>query len=75
MAKKKTYFNPKNDKTISTIIEDIEVYDIAVRFEKGNFKTSDCLVEGKKVLILNKSLKRDQMIDYLRAYLEDIENA
>ena len=72
MAKKKSLFNPKKDKTIQDILEDIETHEVEVRFEKGNFKTSDCLVEGKKVLILNRTMKRDQMIDYLRTYLEEL---
>lgn len=73
--KKKNSFNPKKDKNIQDLIEDIENFDVDVRFEKGRFKSSDCLVDGKKVLILNRNLNRDQMIDYLRAYLEDLNIA
>jgi hypothetical protein len=68
MAKLK--FNYKKDKTIMDLIDDLEANEVHVRFEKGRFKSSDCIVDGQKLLLVNRLLNRDQMIDYLRNYLE-----
>lgn len=69
MAKR---FNYKADKTVMELIDELDAEAVTVRFEKGRFKSNDCIVDGARLLILNKMMNRDQIIDYLRNFLENL---
>lgn len=54
------------------LIESLDEHSVTVRFEKGRFKSNECVVDGQRFLILNKMMNRDQIIDYLRNFLENL---
>ena len=39
---------------LQKIIDQIERYDYTVRYEKGNFQSGFCILENKKVVVVNK---------------------
>ena len=64
----------KYSETVKKKIDLISEFSITVRFEKGSFKTSDCIVNGERVLIVNKSLTNDQVIVLLDKFIEGLGN-
>ena len=67
---KSTRIPSKYSETIKNKIEILTDKGIPVRFEKGSFKTSDCIVDGEAVFIINKSLTNEQVVIYLDKYIK-----
>ena len=47
----------------------LKEYDYIVRFEKGNFKTGYCILEDRKVIVVNKFHDVEARIENLREIL------
>ena len=43
-----------------------------IRYEKGNFTSSSCLVEERKLIVINKFHDRDGQIEALLSILRDL---
>ena len=71
--KEKRRIPSKYSETVKQKIENVNNHAINVRFEKGSFKTSDCIIDGKKVLIINKSMTNDLVEKYLDQYISKFE--
>lgn len=56
---------------IDLLIESISSGNVEVRFEKGRFKSSLCIVNNKKTLIVNKQMAQEQVIEFLESYIRD----
>jgi len=50
-----------------------EALGYIVRYEKGNFQAGCCLVENRKIAVLNKFFKTEARINTLLEILEKIE--
>lgn len=59
--------------TLQKIEELFKELDYAVRYEKGSFKSGFCLVEGKRIAIVNKFFETDARINTLMDILDRIE--
>lgn len=64
----------KYSETVKKKIEQLNNYGIPVRFEKGTFKTSDCVVGGERVFIINKSLTNEQVVIFLDNFLKSMND-
>lgn len=60
----------QNLKKTETLLEDI---GYIVRYEKGNFQSGYCLVQDRKVIIVNKFYETDARINCLFSILEEID--
>lgn len=60
--------NPKTK--LSALEEAFKQQDYIIRYEKGNFNSGYCIVEDKKIVIINKFFKADAKVNCL----EDIWN-
>ena len=67
----KKKINKELSDKIKLLIENIEANKVDVRFEKGRFKSSLCLVNHKKTLIVNKQMTQVQVIDFLESYIKN----
>ena len=45
----------KYSEKVVGLVETLNEQGFSIRFEKGNFKSSSCIVEGQKQFIINKS--------------------
>ena len=55
-------------------IEDLfKELDYVVRYEKGSFQSGYCLVEGKRIAIVNKFFETDARINTLMDIFDKIE--
>ena len=55
-------------------IEDLfKELDYAVRYEKGSFHSGYCLVEGKRIAIVNKFFETDARINTLMDILDKVD--
>lgn len=57
---------------LQKLIDRFKEFEYTVRFEKGNFKSGYCVLETKKVVVVNKFLDLESRIDNLRTILADI---
>ncbi len=57
---------------LQKLIDRFKEFEYTVRFEKGNFKSGYCVLETKKVVVVNKFLDLESRIDNLRTILSDI---
>ena len=54
-----------NIKTLELLEEILTDSEYIVRYEKGNFKSGWCLLEERKIVILNKFLQTEDKINIL----------
>ena len=54
---------------LQKLVDRLKEFEYTVRFEKGNFKSGYCILENKKVVVVNKFLDIDTRIDNLRNIL------
>jgi len=66
MSEKKTRYQ------LQKLVDRLKEFEYTVRFEKGNFKTGYCVLEDRKIIIVNKFHDVDVRIDNLRAILSNI---
>ena len=59
---------------LQKLVNRLKDYEYVVRFEKGNFKTGYCVLESKKVVVVNKFHDINSKIDNLRKILADIRS-
>lgn len=59
---------------LQKLVKRIKDHEYVVRFEKGNFKTGYCLLEDKKVVVVNKFHDIHSKIDNLRKILANIRS-
>lgn len=57
---------------LQKLVNKLRDFEYTVRFEKGNFKTGYCVLEHKKVIVVNKFHDTDSKIGNLRKILSDI---
>jgi hypothetical protein len=57
---------------LQKLIDRFKEFEYTVRFEKGNFKSGYCVLETRKVVVVNKFLDLESRIDNLRTILADI---
>lgn len=67
--------NQKSQYFLQKLVDKLREYDYTVRFEKGNFKTGYCILQDRKVIIVNKFHDIDSKIDNLRQILSHIKLA
>ncbi len=60
---------------LQKLVDKLREFEYTVRFEKGNFKTGYCVLEDKKVIVVNKFHDVDARIDNLRHILSNILQA
>jgi len=66
MAKNTTHYH------LQKLVTKLKEYDYTVRFEKGNFKTGYCILEDRKVIVVNKFHDVEVRIDNLRQILANL---
>ena len=54
---------------LQKLVEKLKQFEYTVRFEKGNFKTGTCLIESKKIIVVNKFHDEEARIRDLRNIL------
>ncbi len=69
MSKNKTNYH------LQKLVAKLKEYEYTVRFEKGNFRTGYCILEDRKVIVVNKFHDVDIRIDNLRQILATIRQA
>lgn len=57
---------------LQKLVDKLREFEYTVRFEKGNFKTGYCILEEKKIIIVNKFHDVDARIDNLRNILSTV---
>ncbi len=60
---------------LQKIVDALKEYEYTVRFEKGNFRTGSCVLEEKKVIVVNKFHDVQARIENLREILQDLKKA
>ena len=66
MSEKKTRYQ------LQKLIDRLKEFEDTVRFEKGNFKTGYCILEDRKIIVVNKFHDVEARIDNLRSILSII---
>ena len=66
MSKGKSRYN------LQKLVDRLKEFEYTVRFEKGNFKSGYCILEDKKVVVVNKFHDLDSRVDNLRMILADL---
>ena len=64
----------KYSEKVVGLVETLNEQGFSIRFEKGNFKSSSCIVEGQKQFIINKSYTNDQVLKFLKEIIEKNDN-
>ena len=59
---------------LQKVVDKLKGYQYTVRFEKGNFHTGTCVLEDKKVIVVNKFHDNQAKIENLRTILSEIRN-
>jgi hypothetical protein len=59
--------------TLQKIEELFKELDYVVRYEKGSFQSGYCLVEGKRIAVVNKFFETEARINTLIDILDKIE--
>lgn len=62
-------FNPQLQKKIEDIFSELAY---TVRYEKGNFNSGYCILESKKVVVINKFHSQEAKINALMEILQEI---
>ncbi|MEL6123742.1 MAG: hypothetical protein AAFQ02_04075 [Bacteroidota bacterium] len=62
----------KTNYRLKKLVTKLQDHDYVVRFEKGNFKTGYCILEDRKVIIVNKFHDLEVKIDNLRQILAQL---
>ena len=57
---------------LQKLVEELENYDYTVRYEKGHFQSGYCILENKKVVVVNKFFDLRARIDSLSLILTQI---
>ena len=57
---------------LQKIVEEIENFDYSVRYEKGHFQSGYCILEHKKVVVINKFFDLKARIESLSLILTQI---
>jgi len=57
---------------LQKIVEEIENFNYTVRYEKGNFQSGYCILEHKKVVVINKFFDLKARIESLSLILTQI---
>ncbi len=60
---------------LQKLVDALKVYEYTVRFEKGNFKTGYCILESKKVIVVNKFHDIQARVENLRDILKELKLA
>lgn len=60
----------QNLKKTEALLEDM---GYIIRYEKGNFQSGYCLVQDRKVVIINKFYETDARLNCLFSILEEVE--
>ena len=60
---------------LQKLVDELKEYEYTVRFEKGNFKTGYCILEDRKVIVVNKFHDINARIDNLRTILTTLIKA
>jgi hypothetical protein len=68
---KRSYLTKKNQIECEKLLLEIDSMGFEVRFEMGNFKSSDCVLNQKKQLFINKHLSDDQLIYVLTQFINE----
>jgi len=66
MSEKKTRYQ------MQKLVDKLREFEYTVRFEKGNFKTGYCILEDRKIIVVNKFHDVDARIDNLRMILSNL---
>lgn len=61
----------KPERLILELEEIIERLGYSIRKEKGNFRGGNCVVEGEKLIMLNKNHPPEYQVGMLARFLED----
>ncbi len=62
----------KNKKTLHKLEKELNELNYAVRYEKGNFSSGYCIVQDKRVVIVNKFFSMESKVDALTEILTEI---
>ncbi len=57
---------------LQKLVERLESFDYKVRYEKGHFQAGYCILENKKVIIINKFFNLKGRIESLDLILAEI---
>lgn len=57
---------------LQKLVDEIEGHDYTVRYEKGHFQSGYCILENKKVVIVNKFFDLKSRIESLNLILTQI---
>lgn len=60
---------------LQKLVDKLKEFEYTVRFEKGNFKTGYCVLEDKKVIVVNRFHDVEARIDNLRSILSTLIKA
>lgn len=60
---------------LQKLVDKLREFDYTVRFEKGNFQTGYCILEDRKVIVVNKFHDIDARITHLRFLLSSLIQA
>ncbi len=63
-------YTPNNLKKIESLFQDI---GYLIRYEKGNFQSGYCILENKKVIIINKYYTTESRINSLLDIFDKID--
>ncbi len=55
---------------VTSIVNLLKENEIIVRFEKGHFRSSDCLMNGSPLLLINSNLTEQQVLNVLNSFVE-----
>jgi len=64
--------NNKSNYRLKKLVDKLKEFEYTVRFEKGNFRTGYCILEDRKVIVVNKFHDVDARIDNLRQILSTL---
>ena len=62
----------KSQYRLKKLVDKLKEFEYTVRFEKGNFRTGYCILEDRKVIVVNKFHDVDARIDNLRQILSNL---
>ena len=60
---------------LQKVVDKLREFEYTVRFEKGNFKTGYCILEDRKIIVVNKFHDIAARIDNLEIILRQLIEA
>lgn len=63
-------YNTKTQKKLESVFESS---DFIIRYEKGNFNAGYCILENKRVIVINKYYDTEAKINCLVEILQNVE--